>query len=548
MEQKLDHIIGRIFSCIMIAVLGLLLLYSVISTSHVTAVDEVFYVGDHAWIHAIVILAVTAAVYFIKKKGFILNKKIVAGVGLIAVIIIGIFIYQADIMPKYDQRRVMSIAEFVRMGIYDDYLPGGYLDVYPQQNGVVLLIEILTAIAEMKNYILFQYMNLFMMVLFVAGFILVIKQLLPGYEYATALGVICFLPFWGYATQIYGNVLALAFGTWSMYFTLLYCKNKKISHAFIAGILMMFTVIMKENFLILLIALEIIIFYYLIKEKNIKVVILAILCPVLVFSGLKVTDKIMESQTGIALEQGVSMLSYYAMGMHEHENRGAGWYDGYNEEAYEAGGYNTKKASEIAAEDIKNSYRNFREHPAYLMGFYVRKIACMWNEPTCDSLAMQWGRYPRDEGKESTGFSKLIVNEGSFTRMLTQLMNLCWTPLLFGAFIYFISCMYKDRGFETNLPALLFLGGFLFHFLIWETGSYYTFYYMIMLIPYAISGWDLFVEWLMAQDRKRLIKIFCVFAVITLFLSLPQVASFLTLNRDDARYAEYLANLSQNIK
>lgn len=543
MEQKLNLIVCRVFSCIMIAVLGVLLVFSVISTTYVTAVDSVFYVSDRAWVHTLVLTALTGTVIYIKKKNIRIDRRLVTIAGLIVTILIAVYIMQADLMPKYDQRQVMSIAEFVRMGIYDDYMPGGYLDVYPQQNGVVLLIELITGVAGYRNYLLFQYINLFMMIVFVIGLTFLIGLLLPGYEKAAALGTILFLPFWGYATQIYGNVLALAFGVWAMYFTIRYCREEKPLFAVFTGLLMMLAIIMKENFLILLIAIEIVILFFTVTRKSCKPLILAVLCPVLVFGGLKITDGIMEAQTGIALEQGVSMLSYYAMGMHEHPERGAGWYDGYNEEAYEAGGYNTAKASAIAREDIKKSYSNFREHPAYLIGFYIRKIACMWNEPTCDSLAMQWGRYPRDEGKESAGIARLIVNEGLFTDILNQIMNLCWTPLLFGALIYFIDCMHTQRRFETNLPALLFIGGFMFHFLIWETGSYYTFYYMMMLIPYAIYGWDIFCGWLMRQSRERIIRIICVSAVLTVILSLPQPGSLLTLNRDNVRYAEYIANL-----
>ncbi len=543
MEQKLNLIICRVFSFIMIAVLGILSVFSVISTTHVTAVDSIFYVSDSAWVHILILAALTGIGIYVKKKSIVIDRKFVIATGVIVAILIGIYIIQADLMPKYDQRQVMSIAEFVRMGIYDDYMPGGYLDVYPQQNGVVLLIELITGLAGYRNYLLFQYINLFMMIVFVIGLTFLIGSLLPGYEKAAALGTILFIPFWGYATQIYGNVIALAFGVWAMYFTIRYCREEKPLFAAATGLLMMFAVIMKENFLILLIAIEIIILFFAVTEKSFKPLILAVLCPVLVFGGLKMTDRIMEAQTGIALEQGVSMLSYYAMGMHEHPERGAGWYDGYNEEAYEAGGYNTARASAIAAEDIKRSYSNFREHPAYLIGFYIRKIACMWNEPTCDSLAMQWGRYPRDEGKESTGIAGLIVKEGLFTDILNQIMNLCWTPLLFGALIYFIDCMYTERRFETNLPALLFIGGFMFHFLIWETGSYYTFYYMMMLIPYAIQGWDIFCGWLIRQSRDRIIRLLCVTVCLTVILSLPQTASLLTLNRDNARYAEYLTQL-----
>ena len=59
MEQKLNLIICRVFSFIMIAVLGILSVFSVISTTHVTAVDSIFYVSDRAWVHILILAALT---------------------------------------------------------------------------------------------------------------------------------------------------------------------------------------------------------------------------------------------------------------------------------------------------------------------------------------------------------------------------------------------------------------------------------------------------------------------------------------------------------
>ncbi len=542
MGDKINRILCRFFSCIMMIVAGVLLIFSLVSTTHVNGVDTVFYVGDRAWLHVMVLAALTGIGIIVKKRGIKVPWAVVIIAAAAVLLLLTLYVQQSALHPKFDQRRVLQIAEDAGNGIYEEFLPGGYLDVYPQQNGVVLLYESIFKKFEYMDFMVIQYLNVLMMGIFVAGFGVLVKQLLPGHEKAAVAGTVFFLPFWGYVTQIYGNLPAMAFGVWAMVLAVRYCRGGHIWEAVCTGLLMMFAVIMKENFLILLIALEIIFVFFAVTEKNLKMLIPAVLCVVLVFAGVKGTDALMRSQTGIAQDQGVSMLSYYAMGMHEHPERGAGWYDGYNEEAYEAGGYNTAKANEVARGDIKKTYRNFREHPAYMVGFYIRKAACMWNEPTCDSIAMQWGRW---SDREPGILAKHVIYEGSVTAFLEHVMNLCWTPLLFGVFVFFLTAFRREDRFEYYLPAILFIGGFLFHFFIWETGSYYTFYYMIMLIPYAVKGWSIFCEWIPTLERKKLAVLIGAAVCVTLVLSMPQTASFLTLNRDNARYADYLLNLPQ---
>ena len=540
MENKINKVLCRIFACIMTAVAGVLLLFSLVSTTHVTGVDTVFYVGDSAWLHVMVLGALTGIGIILKKRKVGVPWAVIIIAGAAVLVLLTLYVHQAGLHPKFDQRRVLQIAEDAGNGVYDEFLPGGYLDVYPQQNGVVLLYEFVYRRFEYMDYMVIQYLNVLMMGIFVAGFGVLIRMLLPGHEKAAVAGTIFFLPFWGYVTQIYGNLPAMAFGVWAMILTVRYCRKERLWQALGMSLLMMIAVIMKENFLILLIALEIIILFHVITKKRLKLLIGALLCVVFVFAGVKGTDALMRSQTGIAQDQGVSMLSYYAMGMHEHAERGAGWYDGYNEEAYEAGGYNTAKASEVAKGDIRKSYQNFREHPAYFVGFYIRKAACMWNDPTCDSIAMQWGRW---SDREPGALAKPVISEGDFTAFLEHIMNLCWTPLLFGVLVYFISAFKREDRFEYYLPAIFFIGGFLFHFFIWETGSYYTFYYMIMLIPYAVYGWSIFCELIPKLETKRLVLLAGAAVCLALILSLPQTASLLTLNRDNARYAEYLLTL-----
>ena len=108
MENKINKVLCRIFACIMTAVAGVLLLFSLVSTTHVTGVDTVFYVGDSAWLHVMVLGALTGIGIILKKRKVGVPWAVIIIAGAAVLVLLTLYVHQAGLHPKFDQRRVMQ--------------------------------------------------------------------------------------------------------------------------------------------------------------------------------------------------------------------------------------------------------------------------------------------------------------------------------------------------------------------------------------------------------------------------------------------------------
>ncbi|MDD3413465.1 MAG: hypothetical protein PHY47_05640 [Lachnospiraceae bacterium] len=532
--MRIYNVICRIFSMIMLCILSFLFVISLISTTYISEVETVYYVSDRPYIHFLVMLFVIVCMYFLKDKLKLTNKTIFV-IGVIITIVLAIFILASMFYPRFDQRHVMNIAAQMLAGDYTEFKIGGYAEIYPYQNGLLLFYEVLALIFGTNNLVAIQFMNLFFIIMAYWALFLVNRLLMQKYLY-TAMFTMLFLPLWGFVSLIYGNVPAFSFGMFGLYFALKFIKDRKWIELLAGCVCMMLSCILKMNFMILLIAIIIITVMDTIKKKDFRILIMPIVMTIFVLAGDKGVDLIIHQQTGAKITEGIPAITYVAMGLHEHSYRGAGWHDNYPENTYEQYKGNAQVVSEKAMEDIKLSFENFEQHPQYMVGFFIRKIASMWNEPSYDSLSMQMDR--NSVMGTPPFWIGMLVNKGPVNSFLYQIMNLMESWIMVGAFAYYIF-HFKKEDFVDNIFALFFVGGFLCH-LLWEASSQYAIFYVMLLIPYATMGFMDIVNKIAVTQKKNLLISFFAVAFGIGILSIPELTTFLTLNRSDALYLEYL--------
>ncbi len=528
MNIKLHDLICRIISYLMIAVLSLLTFFSVISTTFVNSFDQVYYIGDKAWLHVIGIIVILAIVCILHKKLHfkVTDKVLILSLALMA-ILIGIYIAIAGMPPRFDQRVVRSIAANLIVGIYDDFLPGGYGAIYPNNHGIILFYYLLMKFTGYEDYIAMQYANLLFMVLTEIAFYFILKRITAYYREAS-LGLILFMPFWGYATFLYGNIPGFCFGVWALLFCLRFFEKHRIIDVLAAGILMSIGYRFKENLIILAAAIAIMTIARVIKTRRAKSLLLILSMLIFMLISGFISDKLLLSVAGYRKADSMPSISFLAMGLHEHETRGAGWYDDYTMDVFEEAGYDTEKASELSKSDIADSVSNFVAHPQYMTGFFIRKTASVWGEPTYYSWSLQQGRNDK-------------LDEEVFlpdTASVIGFANVLQTFLYFFALVYFVIHR-KEQDITRLLFAIFFIGGFLFH-LIWEAGSQYALFYAMVLTVYSSIGLIDACSLVMYWDRKKRLRAVVIAMVIGIVLSMPIISSVLTLSRDNVRYAEYI--------
>lgn len=542
----INRIACRCFNALMICLLTVLLGISLISTTHIDENEGVYYVSDFPLVHfGIILLLVISAALLKTKFNIRLQKRcvlILAGiVGMIMLIYVSLTMYY----PRFDQRHVLQIAGYMLDGNYEEFLPGGYAQIYPYQNGLILFYEFMTILFKDMAYVAIQYVNLVFIMLSYGALYVLYKKYVGSHLYALA-GILLFIPMWGYVTFVYGNVPALCFGLWGAVFFLEVLSDERkfasewgvlTPKALLAGMLLALASIFKVTQFILIIALFIAAALELLKNKNIKSIVLILATVVMIIAGNSAVNHAVVNQTRQEVSEGIPALPYIAMGLHEQVFRGAGWHDNYPENLYEETGYDAKLTNEAAINDIKENIDNFLAHPSYFVGFYVRKTAAMWNEPSYDSLSMQMNRTSQHE--EVLPAIRMMNERGALNSFIYQLMNILESIILFGALVYFIM-NFKNDDMKSMTLALFVMGGYCFH-MIWESSSQYAVFYMLILSAYALIGYRGFVLYLLKAGKKRIVRLLAAALVIILVLSIPKVCSVLTLDRSNELYGEYLS-------
>ncbi|MBQ9607255.1 MAG: hypothetical protein IJV16_08790 [Lachnospiraceae bacterium] len=522
MNIKLYDLFCKFISYLSILILSVLTMFSVISTTYVDSYDRVFYFGDHAYIHGIAIILLLALGYVFRTKfRFKVTDRILITALTIMTAIVAIYITLTNLVPRFDQRAVRSVAGNLVYGITDDFLPGGYGEIYPYNHGIILFYEFIIRVSGYDNYIVMQYINLFFMVLTQIALYFVMKRI-TCYFREISLGLIIFIPYWGYATFLYGNIPGFCMGMWALYFSLVFLEEFRMYEAIAAGILMSAAFRFKENFAILAIAIAILALCEVIKSHKYKgLLLIAAMVFFIGISGFAV-NRILETEAHYHPGKGIPGLPYIAMGLHEHESRGAGWHDNYPEVTYEDVGYDITQSIQLAKEDIAGSIDNFRQHPKYMAGFFVRKIASMWNDPTYYSWTLQQGR--------DNYWDRVLFLPG--IKLVYGIMNVMQTFLYFFALLYFIFNR-NNNDFKQLFFVIFFIGGFLCH-ILWEAHCQYALFYAMGLATYSTEGIALSCKRIIKMEQKERIRAAIVCAIVCMILSVPAMTSVLTLNRSGA--------------
>lgn len=540
--EKFNAFCCKAICLIMCAALGFFFVISLLSTTFITDAEIVFVVSDKAYLHMLVIPVFLGILSLLREKsGIRLSER---GLLILGILVIGLlFLYTtvAGLYPRFDQRHVLQVAEAMIQGDYTEYKPGGYAEIYPYQNGLILYYSLFARLFGSGDALAIQYMNLVCIALIYTATYLILKKFTvkTGEEKYCVAAMLLFIPFWGYVTFVYGNVPALTLGIWGVYFSLRYLERCRMQDALIAGILLGCARVFKINIMIISIAVCIAAVMEVIRDRKWKKLILVLLVLVFSVGSGKAVDAVMAEKLGHKVTEGIPALPYVAMGLHEQIYHGAGWHDNYPENTYEELGNDADAANEAAKEDIKASVQNFKSHPGYAVGFVIRKLAHMWNEPSYDSLSMQMNRSSVREGQEVPQIIHTLVDKGSVNHGIYLLMNYLQTLVLFGALCYFLM-NFQETDLKKYIFAMFFIGGLLFH-LVWEASSQYAIFYMLFLVPYSGMGFIKAVRSIREMPRRRLYLLLGGFVLLCLVLSVPKVCSILTLNRGTELFYQYLA-------
>lgn len=566
MKKVVDNIADIIYECgkaliLMLFVVSVLWLFllSVYGTSHITidASERTYLLKDNPFIHLLIICIMFAAAFFIcrisKFTAFYnaLNENEafynrVKRILLMCIALLGIiWVLSSQYKAGADQYYVLDAAYALKRHDITMFLKDGYVSKYPNQTGIVFIAYLLSFIVGDFNYIFFQLLNVFFVVLIyrnlskIAEFIGVSKI---GQLLVIVLGIM-FFPLIMYSSFVYGTIPGLALSTTAFIYEYKFLEKHNIKDAVLAAAAIMFAMMVKNNYLIFMIAMLLYAGLEWLRQR--KAVIISVITMIVIAWALQslVPTKVVEKISGCDLSGGASSYSWIAMGLADNETITDGWYNGYNSSTYINSNYNSKEQAKAAKEQIAGRMADFLGNTYYAKTYFANKTASQWNNP--DFQCFWISQVRGTDIEESPWVSWVLSMQGN--KVLSAYLNILQTVILFGVVI-FIFCRKNDYTSKNMLLVMMvFVGGFIFH-MFWEAKCQYTIPYFVMLFPFSVKGYMVAVSALCNKNLKEnlkkniknnVFKYLIIYAAALLILFVPAINEFYRLKTDEAGWKEY---------
>ena len=519
--------------------------------------EKVFLTYDAAWRGVLYLALFVAALFFLgrvsKVEAFIrrvndepdLYAKWQVGLLGVGTVMAILWVYGNQIVPEQDQLFVMQAADRLNVGNYEDFQPGGYLSMYPNQTGLLLLELLLTKLFGGMNYVVFEAMNgeAYIATLLLLSALAGKLGATPFEKLLTLLAGLFTLPLLFYTSFQYGNLLGLALALGAMYFELNYIEKHRVSDLVLTVLLIVLASAVKNNYLIFLVAIVLHALAEALRKKQVRNALVAVLVIAVYALQSWGTTAALEHKTGGDLSNGVSTMAFVAMGLQVNPVKCDGWYNEFNKESYIESGYDAEKQGEIAKQSISDSVA-YLKSPSNAGRFFLRKNASQWADPLFQSL---WTSQVRQTQNERPGWLNRVLSPKGSTA-LGQFLDVLQFWAYAGALFYLIFGRKREGFFESLLLQITVLGGFVFH-CVWEAKGQYTISYFVLLLPLAVLGFDALLSRIADKVRNKDFgkegrgdyrKTGVLAVVLLLAVLLPLTHGFDCLSEGSAAFAAYL--------
>ena len=486
----------NIVLAIAMLIISYFLLLSVFSTTMIDIDEHSYLVKDNAWINLLFCLLFVAFITFLRRSPFYFNirsrinedecfsnrcRKIC--LLIILILSIGIVLCIRK-QPRADQMTILSCADQWLRKDFSSLELGGYLQMYQNQLGIVLILYFFSFIFGSYNYVVFQLANTVFLTIFYYTLVMISDE--TGHDRLTGLwiliGGIAFLPLLYYTTYVYGTIIGLTLVSGGILFLFRFCKSHKWYYLLFAACLLILALLMKQNYLIFLLGTIIILAMDFFHRFNWRSIAACIVVVVVVISSSLITNSAVKIISGLDMEQGISSWSFIAMGLQENSTMFDGWYNDYNRRTFVDADYNAENQAETAKKEIQKRISVFKADPLYTLSFFAGKNASQWNNPNFQCYWInQCGSKDITTGLITTHSLSIIS-----TYDASRILNIFQVIILVGSILYIFCCKEKNVIYICFL--IILIGGFTFH-TFWEAKGQYTLPYFILLLPLAVDGW-----------------------------------------------------------
>ncbi len=553
---------NTVIRIILVVILGYLFLLSIFGTCMLnfeTGSEATAYLKDYPTLHVAVIIMLFLFGYLISRhaavrdriRSIMQNRRFLLAVHIAVAAVMLSAILICRYQPVSDQFNCLYSADHLLNGNYSSWEKNGYLYIYPELNGLTLLFTPFVAVFGVLNAsIAIQIVNLLLLLL--ASYSL--YRFCGCVRLNGAAASICFilyLPITFYIFFVYGNMASLSLSVFAIWKAAEYLREERAKDLLCSAAAISLAVIFKETAKIALLAVLIVLALHAVLNKKPKYLLAVSIYVLFLICSNALTDTLSETITGEEVSPGLSPYGKLTMGILEGE-RANGWYNSYT--IYLLGDCegDLDKYAASSKEIFLLYSKPFYSDLSKCIPFLAKKTASQWNNPTFQSLWIQQQMLIREEryGDFPSRAPEFICLDGSPSNMVFYyVFNILQSIILFGSLCFFIFDAGKTS-LASLVPAITFIGGFLF-LLFWEAKSQYTLLYFVLLIPYAVHGLCSIIKKVSSPAgtkqwyrSKEAIFLGCLLCAI-LFLSVADTAYInstvkMASVEDERDYAHYL--------
>lgn len=438
------------------------------------------------------LLFILILAYFFRKTSITPNictmfKQIALNWGIF-ICLFNIFIFRVRV--ACDSSHLSKIAIAFLNNEFSSLMGDGYLVHYPHQLGMIGLLQLVYYIFGIENYTVLQFLNV--IAIFFAIYYLqrITDEIFHDPQIQVLFSILCIgmFPLFLYSTFIYGDIPGLGLAIPAIYYTIRYLNTCQKRYAIPSILCMTFSIILKSNNYVILVAIILILLLHMIQNKDkfvILFIILLLIMPKLTNAAINAYyANLAQIDT---IPSGIPKIAWIAMGLQKNDYIENGWYNSYNWNIYSQNSYDIDATTKACFESIKESLNDFINAPKSGLNFFYKKFISQWNDPGYQSqITIEWYSRHRDDHSKLALY--LIYGNGRF--FIENIMNVYHFIILLGSTILAFYNL-RERKLSHTLLSLCVFGGYFFH-LIWEAGGRYGLEYFILCVPMAAGGlWKL---------------------------------------------------------
>lgn len=379
-----------------------------------------------------------------------------------------------------DQSEVYRIAQNFVAGDYSDFGTGTYLGLYPQQDGIILIVSLLYRLFGRLTVVAFRLCNCLFVLLLLYVLHEICRDLFHSdqvcYVY-DLLALFCF-PLFLYTTFFYGNIISTTLCALAIFMQMRYFHRGKKRYMVICAASTALAIMIKSNSLICFVAIIPQYLFHIDKQVRWRLAGIGLILAAHVGLSLGV-DLYFQSVTGVKAPDGLPKTSWIGMGLRDGP-MASGWYRQDYPDIFSQSGFDADVANEKYTASIKNSVQTFINDPGYAVSFFAHKTASQWNNPSFQGFWIQRHR-------QSIGICDRFIDDGTAGRNLLNNFMDIYEFLVYGGSLLALILLRRNWKTGDHTIILAFVGGFLFH-LVWEAKGQYALQYFVMLLPYAAYG------------------------------------------------------------